>query len=130
ELLPQIQERRQDLIERHIFELAHVLPQLRRSYSVRNPTLTDLASDEEKVRNYAADRAFRIVHGLIDLLDGWKTSNCPDVPWILICDDYGNIGPISSRFFRELMRRRSRSLNLWMIAGARPGTAAEISAAL
>lgn len=130
ELLPQIQERRPDLIERHIFELAHVLPQLRRSYSVRNPTLTDLASDEEKVRNYAADRAFRIVHGLIDLLDGWKTSNCPDVPWILICDDYDNIGPISGRFFRELMRRRSRSLNLWMIAGARPGTATEISAAL
>jgi tetratricopeptide (TPR) repeat protein len=130
ELLSQIQERRPDLIEQHVFELVHVLPQLRRSCSVRNPTLTDLASDEEKVRNYPADRAFRIVHGLIDLLDSWKTSDCPEAPWILVCDDYDNIGPISGRFFRELMRRRSRLLNLRMIAGARPGTAAAISVAL
>lgn len=129
-LLPEIQELRPDLVERHIFELVHVLPQLRRSYSVRNPTLTDLASDEEKVRNYAADRAFRIVHGLIDLLDGWKSGHSPDMPWIIACDDFDKIGPISGRFFRELIRRRSRRLHLRLLAGADPGKADGICAAL
>jgi tetratricopeptide (TPR) repeat protein len=129
-LLPEIQAQRPDLIERHIFELVHVLPQLRRSFSVRNPTLTDLASDEEKVRNYAADRAFRIVHGLIDLLDSWKRVACPDTPWVIACDAYDAIGPISSRFFRELMRRRSRPLRLRLVAAVRPGKGAETCAAL
>ena len=129
ELLPSMQER-PDLIEKHIFELVHVLPQLRRSHPVRNPTLTDLASDEEKVRNYAADRAFRIVHGLIDLLDNWKMGDSRDVPWILVCDDFDKIGPINSRFFRELMRRRHQSLRLRLIAAASPGRAGAISESL
>lgn len=129
ELLASLQTR-PDLIEQHIFELVHVLPQLRRSYTVRNPTLTDLASDEEKVRNYAADRAFRIVHGLIDLLDDWKRNDSRDVPWILVCDDFDKIGPISGRFFRELMRRRHQSLCLRLIAAASIGKAAAVSESL
>jgi hypothetical protein len=63
-----IASERPDLVEKHTFELVHILPRMRRSLTVHNPTLTDLASNDEKVRNYAADRAFRIVHGLIDLL--------------------------------------------------------------
>lgn len=114
-----IRAARPDLVERHAFELVHVLPVLRRTVEVRNPTLTDLAPNEEKVRNYAADRAFRIVHGLIDLLDSWKQQN--DEPWTIICDDYDRAGVIGSRFFVELMRRRAEKLNLYLLLGVAPG---------
>src|SRR5689334_18875850 len=81
-LFPQIQAQRPDLVERHTFELVHVIPQLRRVLTVRNPSLTDLAPPGERSRNYAADRAFRIVHGLIDLLDEWKNDACPEEKWM------------------------------------------------
>src|SRR5271155_1435145 len=70
-LFPDIQSRCPDLIDMHALELTTAIPHLRKSLMVPNLTLTDIASDEEKVRNYAADRAFRNAHGLIDLLDSW-----------------------------------------------------------
>src|SRR5262249_55975812 len=60
EILPEIQAQRPDLIEQHSLELVYILPRLRLSLEVRNPSLTDLAPAGEKTRNYAADRAFRI----------------------------------------------------------------------
>src|SRR2546423_233976 len=41
-LLPEIQSQRPDLMERHALELIYVLPRLRRSLTVHNPSLTDL----------------------------------------------------------------------------------------
>ncbi|MFL6387942.1 MAG: tetratricopeptide repeat protein [Terriglobales bacterium] len=104
-LLPDIREQRPDLVQQHAYELVLLLPQLRRSLNVANPTLTDLASEEEKTRNYAADRAFRVVHGLIDLFSTWKKMHEPDIHWTIVCDDYDAASSIAVRFFRELMRR-------------------------
>ena len=61
------------MIERHSYELCLVLPALRRELAVQNPCLTDVASDDEKVRNYANDRGYRSLHGIIDLLAGFFT---------------------------------------------------------
>jgi tetratricopeptide (TPR) repeat protein len=119
--VPEIKEKRPDLLDRHAVELVQVLPQLRRSLEVRSPSLTDMASDEEKVRNYAADRAFRALQGLIDLLDSWKNYACPDVLWIIACDDYDSAGTMSSRFFQELFRRRAERLKLQLLIGVAPG---------
>jgi tetratricopeptide (TPR) repeat protein len=120
-LLPEIKAQRPDLLDQHAVELVQVLPQLRRSLVVQSPSLTDLASDEEKVRNYAADRAFRALHGLIDLLDRWKSYACPNVVWTIACDDYDVAGTMSSRFFRELFRRRAHQLKLQLIVGVNSG---------
>lgn len=120
DLLPRIREERPDLIEKHDYELVHVLPELKRELIVRNPTLTDLSPPDEKVRNYPADRAFRIVHGLIDLLDSWK--GAAGEVWILACDAHDAMGHIGRVFLRELMRRRGERLRVVLIAGVRPET--------
>jgi tetratricopeptide (TPR) repeat protein len=121
ELLEDVRCHRPDLIDRHSFELVYVLPSLRRSLTIRNPNLTDLAPSSERTRNYPADRAVRNIHGLIDLLDEWKTSACPATPWVIACDAFDKAGAMGSLFFRELMRRRSQQLNLRMLAGVAPG---------
>jgi tetratricopeptide (TPR) repeat protein len=132
-LLPEIKRSHPDLVDRHAFELVNVLPQLRRSVEVRNPNLTDLAPTSERTRNYPADRAFRNVHGLIDLLDSWKSAVCPDETWVIACDSYDAAGAMSGLFVKELMRRRGERLHITLLAGVGRGkgetTGASLSAA-
>jgi tetratricopeptide (TPR) repeat protein len=130
ELLADIHPRCPDLIERHALELVCILPRLRRSLKVLNPSLTDLASPEERTRNYPADRAFRIVHGLIDLLDSWKSATGAGAEWVIGCDDYDLAGAMGGLFFRELMRRRGEQLNLSLLVGVGPGKGEEARASL
>lgn len=118
-LIEEVRVQRPELLKKHDYELVHVLPELKKVLEVRNPTLTDLAPPEEKVRNYPADRVFRIVHGLIDLLDRWKGKS--EEPWVLACDDFHAISHIGRRFFRELMRRRGARLRITLIAVVEPG---------
>lgn len=115
-----LQAQRPDLVHRHDYELVNLLPEVRRSIEVRNPTLTDTAADEEKVRNYPADRAFRIVQGLIDLLAAWK-EELPDEPWVLALDGFDGVSHIGRRFFGELARRRARQMRLTLIVAVSPG---------
>jgi tetratricopeptide (TPR) repeat protein len=120
-LLPEIQLHQPALIDAHGFELVHALPLLRRSMNVRGLSLTDLASRNERTRNYARDRAVRNVHGLIDLLDEWKSAACPDAQWVIACDFFDDAGAMSSLFFRELMRRRGSRLNIRLMAAVDAG---------
>ncbi|MEH2292440.1 hypothetical protein [Nostoc sp.] len=86
-ILPQVQAQAADLIIKHNYELTRVLPALRRTISVRYPSLTDIAAQKEQIRNYPADRAFRIIHGIIDLLTAWfKRSQ--NSRWVIVCDRY------------------------------------------
>ena len=119
DLLPEIRAGRPDLLRKHDYELVHVVPELKHELAVRNPTLTDLSPPEEKVRNYPADRAYRIVHGLIDLLDAWKGAS--EEPWVLACDAYDAAGTIGRTFLRELLRRRGKRLRIALLAGVGPG---------
>jgi tetratricopeptide (TPR) repeat protein len=121
EFFADIQQQRPALVERHGFELVTILPRLRQSLKGSNPSLTDLATGEEKTRNYAADRAFRIVHGLIDLLDSWKTATSPEAEWVIACDAYDLAGAMGRSFFSELMRRRGERLNIRLLLAVEPG---------
>jgi tetratricopeptide (TPR) repeat protein len=129
-LFAEIQKQRPDLVERHALELAHVLPQLSGSLTIRNPNLTDLSPDAERTRIYQADRAFRLLHGLIDLLDAWKTTTGSDTPWVIACDSYDAASAMSRRFFKELMRRRGERLHLQLLVGVRTGRGEENRAGL
>lgn len=129
EILPEIQQRMPGLLEKHAFELVHVVPRLREALTVKNPTLTDLAADDEKVRNYAADRAYRIVHGIIDLFDSWKTLSCAEIPWTIGCDAYDLGGPLTQYFFKELLRRRGKQLHIQLIATVGCGQGNEVRSA-
>lgn len=116
-LLPTLESEAPHLLARHDYELVHVLPDLKTSLGIRNPSLTDLASNDERVRNYPADRAMRIVHGLIDLIIELRKSagRPPQEPWILLCIDYDHAGHITQAFLQELMRRTGSRLRLLLI---------------
>lgn len=130
EFFTHLQQQRPDLVERHGFELVTILPRLRQTLQVRNPSLTDLATGDEKTRNYAADRAFRIVHGLIDLLDSWKTGTSPEAEWVIACDAYDLAGAMGRSFFSQLMRRRGERLNLRLLLAVEPGNGEQARASL
>lgn len=123
EVLPEPGSGDADLLVKHDYELVHVLPDLKPTLGVRNPNLTDLASSEERVRNYPADRAVRIVHGMIELLIELKErtettarATCATcATWILLCVDYDRAGHITQVFFRELMRRAGARLHLLLV---------------
>lgn len=119
-LLPAIEKTAPHLIKKHSYELAMVLPALRRTIQVSNPNLTDSSTGEERVRNYPIDRAYRIVHGLIDMLDAWYEYG-DGAPWVIVCDDYDQAGFLVRRFFAELIRRRGKRLNLTLLTAVKPG---------
>lgn len=119
---------RRDLLVQHDYELVHILPELHETLEVRHATLTDVSPEEERVRNYPADRAFRMVHGLIELLDELKED--PEEPWVLICDRLDRASHLGRRFFRELIRRRGRRQGLVVLATGEPGAGASVGEAL
>ncbi|HEY9422194.1 MAG TPA: hypothetical protein VIW92_12325, partial [Thermoanaerobaculia bacterium] len=125
-IVPNLTASRPELLERHSYELVHVLPTLRRQVTVRNESLTDVSLGSERVRNFPADRAIRSIHGLVDLL--MEAREASDGPWVLACDSLDRIGPIGKRFFCELLRRRGRDLGLVVLAGTDPAGAAELQA--
>ncbi|HEX4964283.1 MAG TPA: tetratricopeptide repeat protein [Thermoanaerobaculia bacterium] len=117
ELLPGPDSGAAELLDKHDYELAHLLPDLKPALGIRNPCLTDLASNEERVRNYPADRALRIVHGLVDLLIALKEreDRSAHETWILLCADYDCAGHMTKVFMQELMRRAGARLRLLLI---------------
>ncbi|MEH2421735.1 MAG: hypothetical protein V7K48_12685 [Nostoc sp.] len=119
DILPQVQAQAADLIIKHNYELTRVLPALRRTISVRYPSLTDIAAQKEQIRNYPADRAFRIIHGIIDLLTAWFERS-QNSQWVIACDRYDFSGGLVRIFFAELMRRRSQQLNLTLLVAIAP----------
>jgi tetratricopeptide (TPR) repeat protein len=121
-LMPELQSR-PELLARHAAELAYVLPALKKELGVRNQTLTDLAPPEEKVRNYPADRAYRVVHGLIDLLTSLKAAMDGDRPWLIAGDFFDEISHIGRRFVRDLARRRGQRIGLRLLLAVAPGGA-------
>jgi tetratricopeptide (TPR) repeat protein len=121
-LLPELELHAEDLVVGHDYELLTVLPLLRRRRRARYANLTDLASPGEQVRFYPADRALRIVHGLVDLVGAWKEKHDPR-PWLLICSNMDAAGALGSRFFRELMRRHGPRGGLVLIALSAPTSA-------
>jgi tetratricopeptide (TPR) repeat protein len=116
------------LLEQHAYELVHILPTLRQQIAVPHESLTDVSLGSERVRNFPADRAFRIVHGLINFLE--KARAADDGPWIIGCDAFDRTGSLARRFFGELMRRRGRQLRLVLLAAVDPEKAGDLQAEL
>jgi tetratricopeptide (TPR) repeat protein len=127
-LIPGLEAREPELLVQHDYELVTLLPKLQKKLSPRNPNLTDIAPEHELVRLYPADRANRILHGLIDLLAAWKERQDP-APWLIICDSFDRSGYLIRKFFSELMRRRGEKCRLSLLLVCHPGEQAVISGA-
>lgn len=112
-VVPEIEASDPALLARHAAELTLVVPRLSEKLAVSNLTLTELATPEEKTRNYPMDRAFRILHGVIDMIaDAYR-----DDPrrWLIVWDDFDRAGALVTRFVRELLRRRGEALGLDLV---------------
>jgi tetratricopeptide (TPR) repeat protein len=119
-LLPAIRRDAPGLLEAHAAELETVLPhRARRSPDAVN--LTDAATGGEAVRNYAMDRAYRIPHGVIDLLDEWY-AQAPPAPRVIVCEGFDRAGALCRRFFRELLRRRGERLGITLVLAVSSGS--------
>jgi tetratricopeptide (TPR) repeat protein len=125
DLLPHIQAQAPDLIIRHDYELTRILPALRRNISVRYSTLTDIAEESEQIRNYPADRAFRIVAGIIDLLIAWFELSGSS-HWVIVWDAYDRSGALVRIFVHELVRRAGNRLNLTVLITISPEAPADV----
>ncbi|MEM9293529.1 MAG: tetratricopeptide repeat protein [Acidobacteriota bacterium] len=96
-------------------ELAYVVPKHKKKLGVRHQTLTDLAPPEEKVRNYPADRAYRVVNGLVDLIETYTTLRFQGKPLLVVAQNYHHASHIGQRFFSELVRRRGSHVHLLLL---------------
>lgn len=119
-LAPHLEEHAPDLVVRHDAELVAAAPELRTRIRPRYVTLTDAAENDEGVRNYARDRAYRIPQGLVDLLDAWHTRSGGG-RWAVACDGLDRCGALVERFFRNMARRRGDALGLVLLAAVDPG---------
>ena len=79
-----------------------------------------MASEDEKVRNYPNDRAYRSLQGLIELLDAWRERE-PRTGWAIAIDHFDACTPLVWRFFGELLRRRGTRLGLTLLLAVEPG---------
>ncbi len=114
DLYATIEGRRPELLLPYASELTLLMPKLRRKFTHLRLNLTEVALPEEKVRNYPMDRAFRTVHGLVDLVARWQ--EVVQLPaWVIACDHFPQAGALTRRFFQELMRRRAEDLNLTLL---------------
>ena len=127
-LVPALREHAPELLDRHAHELCLVVPSLASELAFPQ-SLTDTVDGEEKTRNYAADRAYRALHGLIGLLADWH-ARLDAGPWSIACEGFDEAGAMVRRFFCELMRRRGDVLGLQLLAVAGPGRGEEIAGAL
>ena len=122
-VVPDLAARAPDLLERHRLDVCLVLPTLRRQLDPDRLTLTDTADEGERVRVYAADRANRSLHGVIDLLDAWHRLG-DGAPWAIACDDFDLADGLTHWFFAELLRRRGERMGIRLLLVTAPGGAA------
>lgn len=126
-LLPAVERHAPELLDAHTLELSAVLPETHGRLEAQE-TLTASAAGEEAVRNYAMDRAYRLPHGLVDLLDGlFRRAPYPESK-VLACDDYDRAGFMVRRFFYELVRRRGQAFGLTLLVAVEPGGAGAVKA--
>ena len=92
-------------IERHNYELHRVLPEYRDRIVLRHACLTDTAHGSERTRNFPLDRAYRLVHGLVEMLLTWKRLSGAGRRWVVVVDNVDRAQHLAMRFIAELARR-------------------------
>lgn len=96
---------RDDLIDAHNAELHMALAHQRERIPLKYACLTETAQDTERTRNFALDRAYRLVHGLVGLMLDWKRACGAEQTWRVTAFGYDRAQHLAARFFAELARR-------------------------
>lgn len=127
-LLPRVEAARPDLIAKHSYELALALPELRRRFPLTDASLTDASPVKERIRSYPIDRAYRLLHGVIDLLAEWLPRHGARL--FVVCEDFDGAGALMRRFFREFLRRRVARLPIDLVLVVENGRGEIVAAEL
>ncbi|TDR42452.1 tetratricopeptide repeat protein [Tahibacter aquaticus] len=125
-LLPQIDAAAPDLLQRHRYELAQAVPSLRSRFPLSEASLTDASPVKERVRSYPVDRAYRLLHGLIELLDEWLPQ--AGRRQVLVLHHFDETSLLMRRFFHDLVRRRLAALPLDLVVAVAPANALDVAA--
>lgn len=104
-----------EILKKHNYELHMALPQYREELPLKAGSLTDLAHGAEKTRNFSVDRAYRIVHGLIDFVIEWRKSSSQVRPYIIVVQNFSAAQHLARRFFLETARRCFIQSNLRVV---------------
>lgn len=119
-MLPRLRAEAPDLLEKHAYELEHILPELDGKLAQGRLSLTDSTPAPERVRSYPIDRAFRLLHGCVDLMLSWR-ERIDGAPWVLAFDAADRAGALVMRFFAELSRRYADGDALTLLLAISPG---------
>ncbi|MEP0911677.1 tetratricopeptide repeat protein [Leptolyngbya sp. GB1-A1] len=115
DLIPEVLAHVPELLTKHHYELVTILPFWRRTLSFQGLNQTDKSFLlNEQTRYYQAERALRIIHGVINLITNWF-NHVQAKQLLLVCDDYERASSLVKRFLFELMRRRGQHLNLQLL---------------
>lgn len=124
---------KQALLDEHNYALYMLLPRYRAAIGLKYACLTDTASISEKTRNFPLDRAYRLVHGAVQLVAEWKAEVAREEHWTLLVRNFDAAGHLANRFFIELARRLSNTARISVCvesaAGADAGAASNVAAA-
>jgi tetratricopeptide (TPR) repeat protein len=93
------------IIESHDYELYMVLLKYRDEIQPRYMCLTDTATPAERTRRFPLDRAYRIIHGLVELVIQWKLASGDRDRWVVVVRNFDGAQHLATRFFTELARR-------------------------
>jgi tetratricopeptide (TPR) repeat protein len=116
QLVPHIQQRLPELIDRHDVEILAAAPELAPSVSQTRTTLTSLAAPEERTRFYPRAHITRIAHGLTELLNDWVEAE--QEPGAVVIDNLDNADPTDAEFLSILKRRAHPLLRVVLIRHA------------
>lgn len=126
-VMQELENSSEGLLDRYSVELSVIFPHLRPQSSALM-SLTDVAAPTERVRNYAVDRIYRVIHGLINLVAAWRSLKGTK-RWVVVCDDLDKAGVLVRRFYSELLRRIGAETGLILFGSTSPGFGEVISSA-
>ena len=129
-LEPVLSRASKNLLDRHSYELSHIFSDLHNRAATPRRSLTDLSLSAERTRNYATDRAQRIIQGLIDFLAGCLSSEDERSPLVLACDSFDEASSLCRYFIFELLRRRGVELSLTLLLAVQDGAGTDFARSL
>jgi tetratricopeptide (TPR) repeat protein len=95
----------EEVIQAHLLELHLALPQYRDRIRPKHLSLTETVGADERTRFYALDHAYRLVHGLVDVVLQAKRHADTKDAWTVVAWNFDAAEHLARRFFAELARR-------------------------
>ena len=95
----------EEIIQAHLLELHLALPQYRDRIRPKYLSLTETVGADERTRFYALDHAYRLVHGLVDVVLQAKRRADTKAAWTVVAWNFDAAEHLARRFFAELARR-------------------------